>query len=51
MVEPVFEPFDVLSLFAECAVGLIGFQVVAAAVGRRAGRSHWSKGIQDSFLP
>ena len=32
-MEPVFNPFEVLSLFAEVVVGQLGFQVVAVAVG------------------
>ena len=31
-MEPVFNPFDVLSLFAEVVVGQLGFQVVAVTV-------------------
>ncbi len=33
-MEPVFDPFEVLSIFAEVIVGQLGFQVVAVAVGR-----------------
>ena len=32
-MEPVFDPFEVVSLFAEVIVGQLGFQVVA--VGKR----------------
>ena len=43
-----FHPADVLSLFAKVSVGLLGFQVVALAVGRRGGDC--SKGDIRLFL-
>jgi len=46
----IFEPIDVLSLFAEVAVGQLGFQVVASAVGRRGGGESWSKGDTRLFF-
>ena len=47
----IFEPIDVLSLFAEVAVGQLGFQVVASAVVRRGGEVKVGvKAIQESFL-
>ena len=49
-MEPVFNPFEVLSLFAEVVVGQLGFQVVAVAVGRRGGGSDWSKGDTRLFF-
>ena len=49
-MEPVFNPFDVLSLFAEVVVGQLGFQVVAVTVGRRGGGSNWSKGDTRLFF-
>ena len=49
-MEPVFNPFEVLSLFAEVVVGQLGFQVVAVAVGRRGGGSDWSKGDTTLYL-
>ena len=45
-----FHPVDVLSLFAEVAVGQLGFQVVASAVGRRGEVKVGVKAIQESFL-
>ena len=49
-MEPVFNPFEVLSLFAEVVVGQLGFQVVAVDVGRRGGGSDWSKGDTRLFF-
>ena len=49
-MEPVFNPFYVLSLFAEVVVGQLGFQVVAVTVGRRSAGSDWSKGDTRLFL-
>ena len=49
-MEPVFDPFEVLSLFAEVIVGQIGFQVVAVAVGRRGRGGYWSKGDTRLFF-
>ena len=49
-MEPIFNPFEVLSLFAEVVVGQLGFQVVAVAVGRRGGGSDWSKGDTRLFF-
>jgi len=42
-MEPVFNPFEVLSLFAEVVVGQLGFQVVAVTVGRRGGGTRRSR--------
>ena len=49
-MEPVFNPFEVLSLFAEVVVGQLGFQVVAVTVGRRGGGTNWRKGENRLFL-
>ena len=49
-MEPVFDPFEVLSIFAEVIVGQLGFQVVAVTVGRRGGDGPWSTAeILDFF--
>ena len=49
-MEPVFDPFEVLSIFAEVIVGQLGFQVVAVAVGRRGGGGHWHSGDTRLFF-
>ena len=49
-MEPVFNPFEVVSLFAEVIVGQLGFQVVAVAVGRRGRGGSWAGVILDFFL-
>ena len=49
-MEPVFDPFEVVSLFAEVIVGQLGFQVVAVAVGRRGGDGPWSSGDTRLFF-
>ena len=49
-MEPVFDPFEVVSLFAEVIVGQLGFQVVAVAVGRRGKGGSWSRGDTRLFL-
>ena len=49
-MESVFNPFEVLSLFAEVVVGQLGFQVVAVTVGRRGGGSDRSKGDTRLFF-
>ena len=49
-MEPVFNPFEVLSLFAEVVVGQLGFQIVAVTVGRRGGGTIGGKVIIDFFL-
>ena len=46
-MEPVFNPFEVLSLFAEVQ---LGFQIVAVTVGRRGGGTNWRKGDNRLFL-
>ena len=48
-MEPVFDPFEVLSIFAEVIVGQLGFQVVAVAVGRRGGVAVGTAEIPDFF--
>ena len=47
-MEPVFDAFEVVSLFAEVIVGQLGFQVVA--VGRRGREGFWSRGDTRLFL-
>ena len=49
-MEPVFDPFEVVSLFAEVIVGQLGFQVVAVAVGRRSEDGPWSSGDTRLFF-
>ena len=49
-MEPVFTPFEVVSLFAEVIVGQLGFQVVAVAVGRRGRGGSWSRGDTRLFF-
>jgi hypothetical protein len=49
-MEPVFNPFDVLSLFAEFVVGQLGFQVVVVIVGRRGVEVIGARVILDYFL-
>ena len=49
-MEPVFNPFEVLSLFAEVVVGQLGFQIVAVTVGRRGGGTNWRKGDNRLFF-
>ena len=49
-MEPVFDPFEVVSLFAEVIVGQLGFQVVAVAVGRRGRGGSWSRGDTRLFF-
>ena len=49
-MEPVFNPFEVLSLFAEVVVGQLGFQVVVVTVGRRGGGTNWRKGDNRLFF-
>ena len=47
-MEAVFNPFEVVSLFAEVIVGQLGFQVVA--VGRRGRGGSWSRGDTRLFF-
>ena len=49
-MEPVFDAFEVVSLFAEVIVGQLGFHVVAVAVGRRGRGGSWSRGDTRLFL-
>jgi len=52
-MEPVFDPFEVLSIFAEVIVGQLGFQVVAVAVGRSGvsgGSDGWHSGDTRLFF-
>ena len=49
-MEPVFDPFEVLSVFAEVIVGQLGFQVVAVAVGRTGGGGRWHSGDTRLFF-
>jgi hypothetical protein len=49
-MEPVFDPFEVLSIFAEVIVGQLGFQVVAVAVGRSGESGRWHSGDTRLFF-
>ena len=49
-MEPVFDPFEVVSLLAEVIVGQLGFQVVAVAVWRRGRGGSWSSGDTRLFF-
>ena len=49
-MELVFDPVEVLSIFAEVIVGQLGFQVVVVIVGRRGVEVIGARVILDYFL-